>query len=56
MAPELHYQLIVNRVSELHHEAEAHRRANEAAASRKAAKNGGPQRRVRAVFGKLRTS
>ena len=30
MGPELHYQLIINRVAELHEEAAGHRRAREA--------------------------
>ncbi|GII64168.1 hypothetical protein Skr01_42530 [Sphaerisporangium krabiense] len=55
MYPEIHYQLIVDRVAELHREADDHRRAREATSGRKAGARG-PQRRVRAVFGKLRTS
>ncbi|WP_181871096.1 hypothetical protein [Sphaerisporangium album] len=55
MAPEIHYQLIVNRVAELHQEARDHRRASEAVAGRKARESGSPKR-VRATFGKLRTS
>ncbi|MEU9887033.1 hypothetical protein AB0M95_29130 [Sphaerisporangium sp. NPDC051017] len=55
MAPELHYQLIVDRVAELQREAHDHRRAREAAAGRKSRESGSPKR-VRAAFGKLRTS
>ncbi|WP_248964736.1 hypothetical protein [Sphaerisporangium perillae] len=55
MAPELHYQLIINRVAELHEEASNHRRANEAIAGRKAQARSS-QQRLRAAFGKLRTS
>ncbi|MET8139523.1 hypothetical protein ABZU32_04340 [Sphaerisporangium sp. NPDC005288] len=55
MAPELHYQLIISRVAELHAEAGEHRRAREAASGRKA-RSEGSQHRLRAAFGKLRTS
>ncbi|MDH2429936.1 hypothetical protein [Sphaerisporangium sp. TRM90804] len=54
MAPELHYQLIVHRRTELQNEAGAHRRAREAVAGRKARESGTERRRV--VFGKLRTT
>ncbi|MEV7965699.1 hypothetical protein AB0O34_06920 [Sphaerisporangium sp. NPDC088356] len=55
MGPEIHYQLITNRVAELHDEASNHRLAREAVAGRKA-RELAPQRRLRAAFGKLRTS
>jgi hypothetical protein len=55
MAPEIHYQLVLNRVAELHEEASNHRRVREAIAGRKA-REGGSHRRLRAAFGKLRTS
>ncbi|GII89167.1 hypothetical protein Ssi03_71570 [Sphaerisporangium siamense] len=54
MSPEIHYQLIVDRVAELHREADDHRRAREVTNGKAAASR--PQRRMRAVFGKLRTS
>ncbi|GAA1013429.1 hypothetical protein Aple_054220 [Acrocarpospora pleiomorpha] len=55
MGPELHYQLIINRVAELHEEASSHRRAREAQASRKAHQRSA-SRRHRAGLGKSRTS
>ena len=55
MGPELHYQVMLNRASELQEEAASHRRAREAQADRKARQRTG-QRRLRAAFGKLRTS
>ncbi|GII80141.1 hypothetical protein Sru01_51230 [Sphaerisporangium rufum] len=55
MGPEIHYQLIANRVAELRAEAAEHRRVREALAGR-AGKSRGSERRSRAVFGKLRTS
>lgn len=55
MGPELHYQLIINRAAELQQEAAGHRRAREAQASMKAQQRSGG-RRLRAAFGKLRTS
>ncbi|WP_405143921.1 hypothetical protein OG589_40110 [Sphaerisporangium sp. NBC_01403] len=55
MAPEIHYQLIASRVAELHEEASNHRRAREAVDGRKV-RESSPQRRLRAAFGKLRTS
>ncbi|MCT9931915.1 hypothetical protein N5079_17045 [Planotetraspora sp. A-T 1434] len=54
MGPELHYQIVINRAAELQEEAASHRRAREAVAGRKAHRTG--QRRLRAVFGKPRTS
>ncbi|GIH52201.1 hypothetical protein [Microbispora rosea] len=55
MGPELHYQVMINRAAELQEEAAAHRRARQAQAGRKAQERSG-QRRLRAAFGKLRTS
>ncbi|MEV4293984.1 hypothetical protein [Microbispora rosea] len=55
MGPELHYQVMINRATELQEEAAAHRRARQALAGRKAQQRSG-QRRLRAAFGKLRTS
>ncbi|MFG1879929.1 hypothetical protein ACGFIV_34370 [Sphaerisporangium sp. NPDC049003] len=55
MGPEIHYQLIVNRVAELREEASDHRRARQATQGRKSPERGS-QRRLRAAFGKLRTS
>jgi hypothetical protein len=53
MGPELHYQLIINRVAELHEEASNHRRVREAERTRKSRRS---DRRHRAELGKLRTS
>ncbi|MEO3860976.1 hypothetical protein [Acrocarpospora sp. B8E8] len=55
MGPELHYQLIISRVAELHEEARSHRRASEAQPSRKAYQRGASRRR-RAGLGMFRTS
>ncbi|MEU7881073.1 hypothetical protein [Microbispora bryophytorum] len=55
MGPELHYQLMISRAAELQEEAADHRRARQAQAGRKAQQRSG-QRRLRAAFGKLRTS
>ncbi|MCW2877395.1 MAG: hypothetical protein JWQ95_1495 [Sphaerisporangium sp.] len=55
MAPEIHYQLILNRVAELHAEASNHRRASQAIEGKKA-QGRAPQQRLRAAFGKLRTA
>jgi hypothetical protein len=55
MLPEIHYQLIVSRVAELHQEASDHRLARQAAEAKKARERGS-QRRLRVGFGKLRTS
>ncbi|WP_214109593.1 hypothetical protein [Acrocarpospora catenulata] len=55
MGPELHYQLIINRVAELQREATSHRRAREAQAAKKAKQRSG-ERSARASFGKLRAS
>ncbi|GIH29179.1 hypothetical protein Aph01nite_74890 [Acrocarpospora phusangensis] len=55
MGPELHYQLIINRVAELHEEATSHRRAREAQASRKAHERSS-SRRMRAGLSKFRIS
>ncbi|GLW09578.1 hypothetical protein Misp01_47070 [Microtetraspora sp. NBRC 13810] len=54
MGPELHYQMIHDRVSELHEQASAHRIARQAAKSRKAPE-GAADRRHRFAF-KLRAS
>ncbi|GAA5079168.1 hypothetical protein HNP84_009842 [Thermocatellispora tengchongensis] len=51
MGPELHYQMIINRVAELHEEAATHRQVREAEKGRKSG-----ERRHRAAFGKLRAS
>jgi len=51
MGPELHYQIIINRVAELQEEAASHRRARLAQSNRKAHQRAG-QRRLRGVFGK----
>ncbi|GAA4561413.1 hypothetical protein [Planotetraspora kaengkrachanensis] len=50
MGPELHYQLIINRVADLQEEAADHRRARQAKAAKKAHESGGTRRR--GVFGK----
>ncbi|GAA3793698.1 hypothetical protein GCM10022226_11250 [Sphaerisporangium flaviroseum] len=55
MLPEFQYQLIVDRVAELHQEASDHRRANLAVAGKKARERSS-QQRLRTAFGKLRTS
>jgi hypothetical protein len=55
MGPEMHYQVIIDRVSELHDQAAAHRRVREAERGR-AARQGKSGRRYRSVFGKLRAS
>ncbi|MBX6383236.1 MAG: hypothetical protein IRZ07_09740 [Microbispora sp.] len=55
MGPELHYQVIVSRAAELREEAANHRRARQAQAAQKTKQRSG-QRRLRAAFGKLRTS
>ncbi|MEO3853689.1 hypothetical protein [Acrocarpospora sp. B8E8] len=55
MGPELHYQLIINRVAELHEEATSHRRAREAQASRKAHQRSA-SRRLRGGLNKFRSS
>ncbi|MDF5751906.1 hypothetical protein [Spongiactinospora sp. TRM90649] len=55
MGPELHYELILNRVSELHEAAAAHRRAKEADKRRKSSE-GTRGSRNRSLFAKLRTS
>lgn len=55
MGPELHYQLILNRVAELQQEASSHRRAREARSAKKPHEQG-PSRRVRAGLGKFRAS
>jgi hypothetical protein len=55
MGPELHYELIVNRVTEMHETAAEHRRAREAGKHRKAAERTRTSRN-RSLFGKLRTS
>ncbi|GAB3137087.1 hypothetical protein [Microbispora hainanensis] len=55
MGPELHYQVMINRATELQEEAAAHRRAREAQSGLKAQQRSG-HRRLRAAFGKLRTS
>ncbi|ETK34163.1 hypothetical protein GCM10009530_07770 [Microbispora corallina] len=55
MGPELHYQFVINRAAELQQEAASHRRVREAQAARKAQQQSG-NRRLRAAFGKLRTS
>ncbi|MEN3534791.1 hypothetical protein AAH991_06735 [Microbispora sp. ZYX-F-249] len=55
MGPELHYQVMINRAAELQEEAAGHRRAREAQAALKSRQRSG-QRRLRAAFGKLRTS
>ncbi|SDQ78968.1 hypothetical protein [Thermostaphylospora chromogena] len=55
MVPELHYQMIKDRVSELRNEAAAHRLAREAERGHKE-REPRPERRHRSVFGRLRTS
>ncbi|WP_157520055.1 MULTISPECIES: hypothetical protein [Herbidospora] len=51
MAPELHYQIIINRVAELQNEATTYRRVREA---EKARERGG-HHRLRASLGKFRS-
>jgi hypothetical protein len=58
MSPELHYQLMINRVDELHAQADHYRLVREAS---KGGRRGGRVARggsrvFRGVFGKLRTS
>ena len=55
MGPEMHYQLILNRVAELQEEASSHRKAREARAAKKSHEQES-SRRVRAGLGKFRTS
>jgi hypothetical protein len=55
MGPELQYQMMISRVAELREEAADHRRAREARSSRKAHERSG-NRRLRAAFGKFRTT
>jgi hypothetical protein len=55
MNPELHYELIISRVAELHEEARCHSRVREAQTSRKAHQRGA-SRRLRAGLGMFRTS
>ncbi|WP_182898318.1 hypothetical protein [Microbispora sp. H10830] len=55
MGPELQYQVMISRAAELQEEAADHRLARQAQAGRKAQQRSG-QRRLRAAFGKLRTS
>ncbi|WP_199564912.1 hypothetical protein [Spongiactinospora rosea] len=55
MGPEIHYEMIVSRVSELHEAAAEHRRAREAVRTRKAAERTRGSR-SRSLFGRLRTS
>jgi hypothetical protein len=55
MGPELHYQIVIHRMSELQEEAAAHRLAREARAAQKAHQRSG-HRRLRGAFGKLRIS
>ncbi|MBO3748225.1 hypothetical protein J5X84_19300 [Streptosporangiaceae bacterium NEAU-GS5] len=57
MSPELHYQLMINRVDELHAAADHYRLAQEAVEGRRATRAARAGSRVlRGVFGKLRTS
>ncbi|WP_169951536.1 hypothetical protein [Microbispora sp. H11081] len=55
MGPELHYQVMIDRAAELQQEAREHRLARQSQAGAKARQRSG-QRRLRAAFGKLRTS
>lgn len=54
MGPELHRQLIINRVADLHEEATNNRRAREAQTAIKGQRRGG-HHRLRTAFGKFRT-
>ncbi|GLX96059.1 hypothetical protein GT755_26425 [Herbidospora sp. NEAU-GS84] len=51
MAPELHYQIIINRVAELQNEATTYRRVREAEKTRER----GGHHRLRASLGKFRS-
>jgi hypothetical protein len=56
MGPELQYQFAINRATELQEEAASYRLARQAQAQRKASHQHSGHRRLRAAFGKLRTS
>ncbi|MFC4588671.1 hypothetical protein [Sphaerisporangium corydalis] len=56
MAPEIHYQLITSRVAELQQEAADHRLARLAVNGKNKESGERSHPRLRAAFGKLRTS
>jgi hypothetical protein len=55
MGPDIQYQMIISRVADLREEAAGYRRVREAQSARKGHEGGG-HRRLRAAFGKFRTT
>jgi hypothetical protein len=53
MRPEMHYELMIDRVADFHEEAANHRRAREVRSNKKAPS---AEQRIRAVFRRFRAS